>query len=168
MCSGEHSPGTPLALTADPNLVAVASSRYRYLLIHCILCEQQWQQSSASVALCDPDGPLDGVSPSVGAKSVRFGLAQNHSSSSAQLMPSLLAVVCCFPGCIVEMGHVALGLFVPWDVLLGGPVKYGLGPMSRRFCTTSGEILLLQGPCQPERASSGEGSADSAVSSPSY
>lgn len=27
--------------------------------------------------------------------------------------------------------------------------------MSRRFCTTSGETLLLQGPCQPERARPG-------------
>lgn len=67
----EHSPGTPLAehapraLTADPNLIAMASLRYRYLLIHCILCEQRWQQSSASVALCNPASPLDG-SPGIG------------------------------------------------------------------------------------------------------
>lgn len=117
----EHSPGTllaeqaPGALTADPDLVAVASPRYRYLLIHCILCEQRCQQSSASVSLCNPAGPPDG-SPGVAPKAVRFGFAQHHSASSAQQRalppppPSLLVVVRCFPGCTVEMGHVAFGL----------------------------------------------------------
>lgn len=67
----EHSPGTllaeqaPGALTADPNLQRWLPPDTDSFLIHCIFCEQRCQQSSASVALCDPAGALDG-SPGVG------------------------------------------------------------------------------------------------------
>ena len=123
----EHSPGTALAeqapgaLTADPDLRAVASPGYGCLSIRCILGEQRCRQSVRLRLSAALPGP---------ARQPRrwFRLCPASSgllcSALPPLPPSLLAVVCCSPGCRAEGRHVAFGLqrgswFVPWDVLRG-------------------------------------------------